>query len=621
MKKIRRRAYLVFVLSLTLILVLCFMLFFKQGSQQNIDWAKGIVWYQIFPERFNNGDTSNDPIREYVMSEHPGFESKDWQISEWTSEWYKLTSKELSTGEDFEYNVRRRRYGGDLQGIIDKLDYLKELGVGAIYLNPIFEAPSLHKYDSTYYHHVDPYFGPDPEGDIKLIESEDPNNSSTWVWTKADLLAVKLIEEVHKRDMKIIFDGVFNHVGIHNFAFKDLIKNGQDSRYVDWFEVYEWNKTNSIGIPFTYRGWADIPYLPEWREDEFGLVEGPKKYVFDSVNRWMDPNSDGNPDDGVDGWRLDVAFSVKHNFWKEFRRHVKSINPSAYLVAEVWGTPEQDLDYLQGDEFDAVMNYNFAFSVYDFFINDEKGVNASKFVFDLEYLLESGGNNYSDVQQNLLGSHDSQRIISGIINKDIGVFRKHNEFFSLSKASNPSYNISGPSELDLKKLKIIVAFQMLFPGAPMVYYGDEAGMWGANDPDSRKPMIWEGLNYSSEQTLPNQSSFEKSDVYFRKDLFEYYKFLINFRNNNSAVSIGEFKFIYVNDEQRTFGFKRQYKDELIFVFINAGENNVTFDYIDEIAVNKQFYDILTNKSYIFKNDESSISLNIESNSVLILVNN
>jgi len=587
--------------------------------QKNTDWAKGLVWYQVFPERFNNGDSSNDPIKDYVMSEHSGFESKEWQISEWTSEWYRLTPKELSTGEDFDYNVIRRRYGGDLQGIIDKLDYLKELGVGAIYLNPIFEAPSMHKYDSTYYHHVDPYFGPDPEGDIKLIESEDPGNSSTWVWTKADLLAVKLIEEVHKRDMKIIFDGVFNHVGIHNFAFEDLIVNGQNSKYADWFDVYEWNKTNSIGIPFTYAGWANIPYLPEWREDEFGLVDGPKKYVFDSVNRWMDPNSDGRFEDGVDGWRLDVAFSVKHSFWKKFRSYVKNINPSAYLVAEVWGTPEQESYYLQGNEFDAVMNYNFAFSVYDFFINEEKGVNASKFVFDLEHLLETIGNDSVNLQQNLLDSHDSQRILSGIINKNIGEFRNNGEFFSLSKASNPLYNVSGPNDLDLKKLKIIVAFQMLFTGAPMVYYGDEAGMWGANDPDSRKPMVWEELNYSPEQTLPNQSSFERSDVYFRTDLFDYYKFLINFRNNSSAVSIGEFKFIYVNDEHRTFGFKRQYKDESVFVFINAGENNMTFDYVDEDVLNNQVYDILTNTSYVF--EKGDISLNLESNSVLILSSN
>ncbi|PIN81715.1 alpha-amylase [Candidatus Woesearchaeota archaeon CG10_big_fil_rev_8_21_14_0_10_32_9] len=615
MKKIRWTMLTGFIL----ILILCFIFFLNHMPQKNTDWAKGLVWYQVFPERFNNGDSSNDPIKDYVMSEHSGFESKEWQISEWTSEWYRLTPKELSTGEDFDYNVIRRRYGGDLQGIIDKLDYLKELGVGAIYLNPIFEAPSMHKYDSTYYHHVDPYFGPDPEGDIKLIESEDPGNSSTWVWTKADLLAVKLIEEVHKRDMKIIFDGVFNHVGIHNFAFEDLIVNGQNSKYADWFDVYEWNKTNSIGIPFTYAGWANIPYLPEWREDEFGLVDGPKKYVFDSVNRWMDPNSDGRFEDGVDGWRLDVAFSVKHSFWKKFRSYVKNINPSAYLVAEVWGTPEQESYYLQGNEFDAVMNYNFAFSVYDFFINEEKGVNASKFVFDLEHLLETIGNDSVNLQQNLLDSHDSQRILSGIINKNIGEFRNNGEFFSLSKASNPLYNVSGPNDLDLKKLKIIVAFQMLFTGAPMVYYGDEAGMWGANDPDSRKPMVWEELNYSPEQTLPNQSSFERSDVYFRTDLFDYYKFLINFRNNSSAVSIGEFKFIYVNDEHRTFGFKRQYKDESVFVFINAGENNMTFDYVDEDVLNNQVYDILTNTSYVF--EKGDISLNLESNSVLILSSN
>jgi glycosidase len=171
-------------------------------------WAKDAIWYQIFPERFRNGDRSNDPTpADLEMS--PG---REWKVSPWTSDWYKLQPWEEKFSSRFYGNVFERRYGGDIQGVIDKLDYLSDLGITAIYFNPVFDAISLHKYDASTYHHIDHTFGPDPHGDQELIkgETEDPG---TWKWTSADSLFLRLIKEAHRRGIKVIIDGVFNHSG------------------------------------------------------------------------------------------------------------------------------------------------------------------------------------------------------------------------------------------------------------------------------------------------------------------------------------------------------------------------------------------------------------------------
>jgi len=168
------------------------------------EWSKGIVWYQIFPERFRNGDSTNDPTYQSINGAWPHDTVLPWQVHPWSSDWYELQEYEQENGNDIWYNITRRRYGGDLTGIIEQLDYLKELGVGALYLNPVFMAPSHHKYDAACYHHADPFFGPDPLGDIELMKTEIPDDPETWVWTSADLSLLKLIEEVHNRDMKII---------------------------------------------------------------------------------------------------------------------------------------------------------------------------------------------------------------------------------------------------------------------------------------------------------------------------------------------------------------------------------------------------------------------------------
>lgn len=177
------------------------------------EWAKKAIWYQIFPERFCNGDSNGNPTLAMIEGAWPHDQTSPWQIHPWTSDWYELQPYEQANGQGLWHNLLRRRYGGDLQGIIDKLDYLQDLGISAIYLNPIFESPSHHKYDGTLYHHIEPTFGPDPEGDRLLIAKENPADPESWPWTTADKLALQLIKEVHKRGMGIIFDGVFNHMG------------------------------------------------------------------------------------------------------------------------------------------------------------------------------------------------------------------------------------------------------------------------------------------------------------------------------------------------------------------------------------------------------------------------
>jgi cyclomaltodextrinase / maltogenic alpha-amylase / neopullulanase len=529
-------------------------------------WSKGVVWYQIFPERFCNGDSSNDPILEDILLAYPNNDSDAWQIHPWTSDYYAMQPYEKQNGFDISYNIQRRRYGGDLQGIINKLDYLKELGIEAIYLNPIFTAPSSHKYDAACYHHVDPTFGPDPAGDKLLVKNENFNDPKTWVWTKADLLALQLIEEVHQRGMKIIFDGVFNHMGISSPVFKDVLINQQSSKYKDWFVINEWTDTLRDKY-FNYGSWFGVRELPEIKEDENGIVEEPKKYIFNITERWMSPN--GKIENGIDGWRLDVAYCVKHQFWKDWRRKVKSINPQAYLTAEVIDRISELKSYLKGDEFDALMNYNFAFASSEFFIDQVHQTKVSVFDSLLSVLRNSFDPNISYMMQNLYDSHDANRVSSHIANPDIERYRFWSRYFNASKATNYDYNTGKPSIEDFEKLRLMVLFQMTYLGAPMVYYGDEAGMWGANDPDCRKPMLWPELTFQDEVLSTNGSSkITPSKVAFDQDLYNWYKKLIQIRNQNNCLKTGSFKTIVVNNEKKIYGFERQLGEEKIMVILN-----------------------------------------------------
>lgn len=538
-------------------------------------WAKEVVWYQIFPERFRNGDTSNDPKVKDTDGAYPHDITSPWEIHPWGSDWYKLQPYEKKNGKDIWFNLQRRRYGGDLQGIIDKLDYLQDLGITALYLNPVFTSPSLHKYDGVTFHHIDPNFGPDPDGDRRLTESEVFDDPSTWVWTSADKLALRLIDEVHRRGMKIIFDGVFNHMGIKSVPFEDVVKNQQKSRFADWFSVKSWDDSVK-GTNFEYEGWFGVKELPEIKEDENGIVAGPKKYIFDITKRWMAPN--GEPSKGIDGWRLDVAFCIQHKFWKDWRKEVKAINPEAYITAEVIDTISVVKEYLGGDEFDAVMNYNFGFAAADFIVAEKTRIPATSFAAMMENLVTAFPGGVPYVQQNLFGSHDANRIGSHIVNRDLARYRYWGNYFNISKGDNPLYNTRKPNDAERQIQKLFVILQMTFVGAPMIYYGDEAGMWGANDPDCRKPMIWDDIRYEDETTLPDQSAKPAADkVQTDHDLLAHYKKMIKIRNENKALQTGDFKTVLADDDKELFGFERTLNSDKIIVIINVSSSEQSFD--------------------------------------------
>ena len=556
------------------------------------NWSKGVVWYQIFPDRFNNGDPSNDPKVNDQDGAYPFDIASDFQIHPWTSDWYELQPYEQKNGKDIWHNIQRRRYGGDLQGVIDKLDYLQSLGINAIYMNPVFWAPSSHKYDALCYHHIDPTFGPDPEGDKKLIAGEDPLNPEKWVWTKADLLALKLIDEVHKRKMFIIFDGVFNHLGVNSFAFRDLEEKQEKSAYKDWFMVDSWRNT-AKGTQFEYQGWFGVKTLPEFKEDENGIVSGPKEYIFDATKRWMNPMNKGI-EYGIDGWRLDVAYCIAHPFWKDWRKLVKSINSEAYLTAELVDPIEKTRPYLSGDEFDATMNYNFSFLVHDFFVQDTKGVSVSQFDAQLKELREGFGEGVAMNMQNLVGSHDATRIASAVANPDGKKCGDWGDYFNWSqKSNNANYNARKPTVNQLKKQKLIAAFQILYLGSPMIYYGDECGMWGGNDPDCRKPMVWADKKYDSELSNPDQSKHEADEVNFDADLFNWYKKIIGLRNQYKAIKLGDYKTIEINDAERTYAFSRKLGSEEVIVIINRGDKNINFT--TPILEKGKYKDVFTKK--------------------------
>jgi len=345
-------------------------------------WAADAVFYQIFPDRFYNGCPENDPHG-----------TRPWE--------------ELPTPANF--------FGGDLQGISQKLDYLQHLGVNALYLNPIFVARTNHKYDTGDYTQVDPAFG----GNQALKD---------------------LVAACHARRMRIILDGVFNHCGMEFFAFQDVQQHGPASPYADWFTVHSYPLNTS---PLSYMVCGDAPYLPKLNHQNPAVQE----YLLNVARFWLE-------EAGIDGWRLDVPFKIPFAFWREFRRVVKETNPEAYLVGEVWREAEP---WLQGDTFDGVTNYRLRELILDYCLTHT--LDAEDFAFEVAQLLHAHGPAARGML-NLLGSHDTPRILT------------------LMKG-------------DVDRLRIALTVLFTLPGAPMVYYGDEVGMLGENDPDCRRPMAWE----------------------------------------------------------------------------------------------------------------------------------
>jgi glycosidase len=532
------------------------------------EWAKDAVWYQVFVERFYNGDPSNDPKKEDLKGAWPNFVPENWGIAPWTKDWY--ASLPWEPFQDFYKNTALRRYGGDLQGVINKLPYLKELGVSAIYLNPIFESPSHHKYDCAMYRHIDNNFGPDPETDREIWSSEDPANPATWKWTTADSLFLKFIQKAHKMGIKIIIDGVFNHVGSEFWAFKHVKKYGNQSPFKNWFYIKQFDDPATPENEFDYEGWYGVKSLPELKEKDGELIEPIRNHLFHIIERWMDPNGDGNPEDGIDGWRLDVADMVGHSFWKRFRKKVKSINPDAYITGEVWWD-----DYSRnkvynakpwlGEEFDAVMNYRFLKIVKRFIADHKLAISSLQFQEEFEKMMRDYNENMF-VMQNLIDSHDIERFSSTIVNPDH--WMDHGGRPDL----NQNWQIRKPTSIEYEKLKLAVALQFTLPGAPMIYYGDEAGMWGGDDPDCRKPMVWPEFSYEPERHHPSGENRPVDSVEFNDNVFKWYKLWTNLRQNLPALRRGTVHFIRTGNKN-VLMFTRSYKNQFLLIVLNRSESN------------------------------------------------
>lgn len=406
-------------------------------------WAASTIMYQIFPDSFATGKSFISGV---------GSEKTD-------------KNGLLCVSNN----------GGTLKGILENLDYLVNLGINCIYLNPIFSACSYHKYDTIDYFSIDPCFG--TEEDLKL-----------------------LVSECHKNGIRVILDGVFNHCGPNFFAFQDVLKNQEKSKYVDWFYHLEFPIRNEV--PPNYASFAYVPEMPKLNTGNAEVVE----YLCNVGTYWIQKTD-------IDGWRLDVANEINHDFWRQFRKKVKLVKPEAFLIGEIW---EDSHQWLRGDQLDSTMNYRFSNMCRDFFA--KRSISVEQFDKKICAMILRYRTPMAYAQMNLLDSHDVPRF--------------------LSKCSG-----------DYKKLKLALFFMMTFIGVPSIFYGDEVGIEGDIESEYRKPMLWE-----------NQHC----------ELFQFVKELILIRKQHDALVNGNFQTVPVN-ESGVYAFSRVTGKEKLLIVLNNSD--------------------------------------------------
>ena len=558
----------------------------KQPTNVPPEWSKKAIWYQIFVERFCNGDTTNDPKAENIQTPSDFFKvPKDWAITPWTSNWYSQEDWAKKTGGTLDQTLQLRRYGGDLQGVISKLDYLSDLGINAIYLNPINDAPSLHKYDVRNYHHVDVNFGPDPKGDMKIMATENPADPTTWKWTSADTLFLHLVKEAHKRSIRIIVDYSWNHTGVEFWAWKDIVKNQQNSAYKDWYTITSFDDPATAGNEFRYQGWLNNNSLPEIRKVnvtsprknghpyEGDINEGAKKHIFDVTKRWLAP--DGDVSKGIDGYRLDVADQIGMKFWRDYRTFVKSINPDAYLVGEIWWEdyPDKLMDpapYANGDVFDAVMFYQLYRPAKYFFSKSNFSITAAQFKDSLEFQWSRLSKPFRYSMMNVASTHDTPRLLTCFDNP--GQYK-----FKAKPQDDSSYRTGKPAGETSRRLYLYLMHQFTNIGAPHIWNGEEMGMWGSDDPDCRKPMWWQELKFEPEtRNDADGKAIYTNPILFNLTTFRLYKSLIQIRKDNPVLSTGEIKFL--DAEGKNLSYLRYDKENTILVLLNADIQPFTYHF-------------------------------------------
>ena len=413
-------------------------------------WAANKVVYQIFPSRF----AATQPVDKKL--------------------WYKAP---ITPMDDLH---------GNLRGIIEHLDYIKDLGIDVVYLTPIFKSNSCHKYDTIDYYQVDPSFG-----------------------TTADLK--ELVQKSHERGMKVVLDAVYNHTGREFFAFQDILEKGEKSKYLDWYFIDELPPRGEWGEIPNFKCFGYYGGMPKLN------LKNPEveKYITDVACYWI-------KECDIDGWRLDVGDEISHFFWKNFRKAIKAVKKDMLIIGEIWHYAG---DFLEGDEWDTVMNYPFYLNLIDL-LADEK-INVSQFVQNLGYLKGRLNKKCYPLMWNLIDSHDTAR------------------FLHLCNDNK-------------KKQHLAAAFQLLLPGMPMVYYGDEYAMPGANDPDCRRGMYWD-------------------EEYQDKEMYNWYKKLMQIRKAHACIVEGEMIETITNDDDDTIVMIRKNGEETIAMLFNCGNSAKEFN--------------------------------------------
>ena len=510
------------------------------------DWAKGAVFYQIYVDRFYNGDPSNDVL----SNEYQYIGDKTVKVEDWNKYPAAMGVREF--------------YGGDLQGVLDKMDYLQDLGVDVIYFNPLFVSPSNHKYDIQDYDYIDPHVGVIVHDEGELLEPDQKENrfATRYIERVSDRrnleasneLFARVVKEAHARGMKVILDGVFNHCGSFNkwMDRERIYENApgyekgayvaQDSPYHNYFHFHDNHKWPYNG---SYDGWWGHDTLPKLNYENSQQLED---YILYIARKWVaEPYH-------VDGWRLDVAADLGHTpeynhyFWKEFRRVVKMANPDAIVLAEHYGSPK---DWLQGDEWDTVMNYDAFMEPVTWFLTgmekhsdeyrEELRGNSDNFVGSIMHHMANMLTPSLQVAMNELSNHDHSRFLT---RTNYMVGRVENLG---AEAANEYVNLGIMREA--------VVMQMTWVGAPTIYYGDEAGVCGFTDPDNRRTYPW---GYENRELI----SFHKEMIRIHKEHPALRTGSLNILNGSIRVSDGN------DNEYNILAYGRFQGDDRIVVIVN-----------------------------------------------------
>ena len=447
-------------------------------------WVSDAIFYQIFPDRFAKSDRVSKQ----------GLNLEPWDTPPTT------------------YGFK----GGDLRGVTEHLDYLQDLGVNALYFTPVFASASNHRYHTYDYYNVDPLLG----GNDALRE---------------------LLDNAHKKNIRVVLDGVFNHASRGFWQFHQTLENGAGSPYVDWFhfdpdhlqgkkhwgayptpEEQEAIQREGSYKAIGYQGWWNLPALPKFNTQ----TPAVREFIFNVAEHWIKF--------GIDGWRLDVPGEIDDDsFWQEFRRRVRAINPEAYIVGEIWNDARR---WLQGDQFDASMNYMVTAACLGFFAGKHLDLNetlkaggyqgnvghidANEFATRIDSILEMYSPDVTRVQLNLLDSHDTPRFLTC-------------------------------AGRDLNSLQLALTFIFTYPGAPCIFYGDEIGLYGRHDPECRQPFPWDESKWNH-------------------DLRDFVKGLIALRKAHPVLrGNGSYKKLSASDS--IYVFERASESETLIIALNASE--------------------------------------------------